>query len=514
MFQEIGHELNGRGRRGRHFTSQGDYMRALYAAVLDLDKSSTVEELCRVAEAHLQVLRRRHLVYLRRGNDEVALPDGAPILDFARALARLLPDKVHFGDCPPIAHAIYERIAWIPWVCRGQFFGGLCVELDGEPVSELEIDFLALFGRISSNILAGLMRCTYETEEIFVDSSTHGLVGSSPAISEVRKFIEIAAASDATTLIEGESGTGKELVAQAIHEKSARARRPLVTVDCGAIPEGLIESELFGSQKGAFTGASADRAGLIEAAHRGTLFLDEIGNMSPSLQVKLLRVLQERKVRRVGENHGRPVDIRLIVATNADLEDLVENGLFRKDLLYRINVLHLAIPALRERREDISELALSFLANLNLANNTRKRFSNEALGQMLTGNYSGNVRELQNVVERAYFMSAKSALIREVSVKGISGRSTESEVASWFEDLKSGRRDFWKEVHERYKRRDIPREKVMALMHLGLQETRGSYKNLARLLQVRDSDYRRFMDFLRRNDCQPDFRPYRRMPAL
>jgi transcriptional regulator with PAS, ATPase and Fis domain len=207
------------------------------------------------------------------------------------------------------------------------------------------------------------------------------------------------------------------------------------------------------------------------------------------------------------------VDIRLVAATNADLHSLVEKGSFRKDLFYRINVLHIAIPPLRDRREDISELAMNFLGRLNRSHGTHKRFGKSALGDLVAGHYAGNVRELQNVVERAYFMSGKKAVIQEIGEEFPVGRGQKDDVASWFEDLRSGRQDFWEAVHEQYKRRDISRQKVTALMHVGLRETRGSYKNLARLLRVRDSDYRRFMDFLRRNKCQPDFRPYRRLPS-
>lgn len=447
----------------------------------------------------------------------VAHGDGELTARLTDALPQLVdrPGSVPFFGSVDVrirAEVVSHPVAWFPLSYRSTRLGGVCVDLSKKDMTDAELDLCTVAARMISTTLAALLWAPSPGEIAAAVTGDDGIVGSSGAIGEVKRLIGIAAASDASTLIEGESGTGKELVAQAIHARSSRRDGPLVTVDCGAIPEGLIESELFGAKKGAFTGAHADRAGMIESAHGGTLFLDEIGNTSASLQVKLLRVLQERKVRRVGENRGRTVDIRLIAATNADLQSLVDKGQFRKDLYYRINVLHIVIPPLRDRQEDISELALSFLGTLNRSHGTRKRFGTNALGDLMAGHYEGNVRELQNVVERAFFMSGKKTVIQEVGQKNGGERGKENDIASWFEELRSGRQNFWEAVHQRYKRRDISRQKVTALMHVGLRETRGSYKNLAQLLHVRDSEYRRFMDFLRRNKCQPDFRPYRRMP--
>jgi two-component system response regulator GlrR len=227
------------------------------------------------------------------------------------------------------------------------------------------------------------------------------IVSRSPRMAELLAEAKLVAGSDATVLLRGESGTGKELLAQAIHRASRRAERPFVAVNCGAIPEALLESELFGHTKGAFTGAVANHRGLFQAANGGTLFLDEIGDMPPALQVKLLRVLQERSVRPVGASAPIAVDVRIISATHRDLEMAMAQGEFREDLYYRLNVVTLHLPTLAERREDIPLLANHFLARL--AHKYGKRlngFAPEALKALATAAWPGNVRQLHNVVEQ------------------------------------------------------------------------------------------------------------------
>ena len=211
----------------------------------------------------------------------------------------------------------------------------------------------------------------------------------------------LVAATETSVLIHGDSGTGKELLAQAIHQASARCNAPFVPVNCGAIPEPLLESELFGHSKGAFTGATHDHNGLFQAAHNGTLFLDEIGDMPLALQVKLLRVLQEKEVRPLGSTQSLPVDVRIISATHRDLEHEMSQGTFREDLYYRLNVVNLDIPSLSERREDIPLLAYHFLTQLSA--DTKKRvtsFAPEALELLVRASWPGNVRQLLNVVEQ------------------------------------------------------------------------------------------------------------------
>ncbi|MDG2333147.1 MAG: sigma-54 dependent transcriptional regulator [Myxococcota bacterium] len=233
------------------------------------------------------------------------------------------------------------------------------------------------------------------------------MVGRSPAIQEVFRTVERLAKSSATVLISGESGTGKELAARAIHDLSARSAEPFIPVNCGAIPRDLIESELFGHEKGAFTGAGDQRIGRFEAAHRGTLFLDEIGELEANLQVKLLRALQERVVERVGSTHPVPIDVRILAATNRDLEAEVEAGRFRSDLYYRVNVVPLVMPPLRERREDVALLAETFLGRATRPDPEADApsLSDAAHRALLDYGWPGNVRELENAIEHGIAMS-------------------------------------------------------------------------------------------------------------
>jgi DNA-binding NtrC family response regulator len=238
-----------------------------------------------------------------------------------------------------------------------------------------------------------------------------GLVAQSDAMQRVLELARRVAKVDSTVLVTGESGTGKERLARLIHDESARTAGPFVAINCGAVPEGLLESELFGHTKGAFTGASQDRPGLFEAANGGTLLLDEIGEVPPPMQVKLLRALQEREVRRVGENKNRRIDVRVLAATNRDLPAEVSAGRFRQDLFYRLRVVELRVPPLRERRSDILVLAREFLAEA--AERARRKvtgFTPAAANQLVRYGWPGNVRELENAVERAVVLARGSRI--------------------------------------------------------------------------------------------------------
>ncbi len=239
-----------------------------------------------------------------------------------------------------------------------------------------------------------------------------GMVGKSRAMQELFALVEKIAPTKVTALILGESGVGKELVARAIHQKSLRADKPFVVVNCGAIPEGLIESELFGHEKGAFTGAAHAKRGLFDAANGGTLFLDEIGELPLSVQVKLLRALQERTIRSVGGVEDREVDVRIVAATNRDLEVEVREGRFREDLYYRLNVIGITVAPLRERREDILPLVEHFLERY--AVRPGMRFSREAQRLLLDYDLPGNVRELENLVERAVTLADGEVITPDV----------------------------------------------------------------------------------------------------
>ena len=252
---------------------------------------------------------------------------------------------------------------------------------------------------------------TYLRREFKKVHGMGNLIGKSKKMQELFKMIEVVSATSSTVLITGESGTGKELVAKAIHLNSPRAEEAFISVNCGAFPETLLESELFGYMRGAFTGAAANKKGLFEVADKGTIFLDEIGDTSPAMQVKLLRVLQERTIRRVGGTEEIPVDVRIIAATNRDLSEMVADNQFREDLFYRISVIPLELPALRQRRDDIPLLADHFLARLNASMGKKiDRISDEALKKMEMYDWPGNVRELENAMERAFILETSNEL--------------------------------------------------------------------------------------------------------
>jgi len=236
------------------------------------------------------------------------------------------------------------------------------------------------------------------------------MVGKSKPMQDLFSLIQRIAPSAASVLIQGESGTGKELVAKAIHQQGPRAKQAFVAINCAAIPEQLLESELFGSARGAYTGAVADKPGLFEEAHQGTLFLDEIGDMPMGLQSKLLRALQEKSIRRVGENHTRKVDVRVISATNQRLEEVIQSGGFREDLYYRLNVIPIALPPLRDRLEDLPLLVEAFLEKCALEDEPPRKISADALRLLAQNEWRGNVRELENVIERACVLSPRQVL--------------------------------------------------------------------------------------------------------
>lgn len=276
--------------------------------------------------------------------------------------------------------------------------------------------------RTVTNILSNKPKTQYplatntSDSEVTGDSASIGdMVGSCSAMITLYTRIRKVAPADITVLIQGESGTGKELAAKAIHEHSPRKNAPIVSVNCAAIPESLIESELFGHEKGAFTGASVSRQGLVEAAEGGTLFLDEIGELPMEAQARLLRVLQENEVRRVGSVHAKKVNVRLIAATHRNLRQLVKKHKFREDLYYRLQVIEVSLPPLRDRGEDVIEIANSLLKKQakRLSIEKLPRFTKEATQQMLAYDWPGNVRELENAVQRALILCEDQEITTE-----------------------------------------------------------------------------------------------------
>jgi two-component system response regulator AtoC len=306
-------------------------------------------------------------------------------------------------------------------------------------------------------------------DEIDALRSPSGIVGRSPRIAQALTLADKVARHPSTVLITGESGTGKELIARHIHDASPRASRPFVAVNCAAIPEALLESELFGHAKGAFTGATAERQGLFEEAHEGTLFLDELGDLPVPLQVKLLRALQEGEVRRVGDNASRSVDVRLVAATARDLESDVAEGKFRADLYYRINVVRIHLPALRERSEDIPELVRHFIERFNRRLGMRVTGATPAAMRALVEYpWPGNVRELENVVERAMVLTDGTQLGVE-QLPTLAAPIARSDASTSPLDLSVKRRT---------------EELERALIKEALERTRGNRTRAAKLLDL------------------------------
>ena len=239
------------------------------------------------------------------------------------------------------------------------------------------------------------------------------MIGSSARMIEIYKTVSKVAPTDATVVIEGETGTGKELIARMIHRFSLRAVHPFVPVDCTAIPAALLESELFGAMKGAFTGADRDRVGVFESANRGTVFLDEIGDIDPAFQVKLLRFLQEREIRPVGSSREKKVDVRVVVATNKDLQKMVDEGKFRQDLWFRLTVVRLELPPLRERRNDVPLLTRFFLDKYNARYSRAVKLTESGLKTLRDFTWKGNVRQLQHLIERLTILAPQSKIDSE-----------------------------------------------------------------------------------------------------
>ena len=330
------------------------------------------------------------------------------------------------------------------------------------------LQFFAAIGYIAAQAIENARRfeqLANENRQLRAEIDVeHNMVGDSPCMRELYQFIGKVAASDSTVLIYGESGTGKELVARAIHVNSVRATKPFVAINCAAIAETLLESELFGYEKGAFTGAAGRKAGKLESGEGGTVFLDEISELAPSLQAKLLRVLQEREFERVGGTRPIKLNVRLITATNADLEDAVKKGFFRKDLYYRLNVVSVRVAPLRERKEDIPLLASYFAAKYaERAKRVVTGLSPEARDCMLRYDWPGNVRELQSAMERAVVLGSADTILVEELPEAVLDRAARSgfPVTRYHEGVREARK---------------------RIILDAIEQTKGHYAEAARLL--------------------------------
>jgi len=313
-----------------------------------------------------------------------------------------------------------ESVLAVPLEIFDRLLGVIYLEITNPDrhFDEWHLQLLTAVGGIAGPALESarqLESLEAENERLLEEMSLeHNMVGESPRMREVFQFIQRAAPSDATVLINGESGTGKELIARAIHRASLRAHKPFVALNCAAMPENLLESELFGHERGAFTGAIAQKKGKLEVAEGGTIFLDEIGDMAPLLQAKLLRVLQEREFERVGGTKTIKMDVRILAATNRNLEEASKGGGFRHDLYFRLNVVSVRAPSLRDRREDIPLLALYFTKKYAArAKRPVSGISADARSCLQQYDWPGNVRELENAIERAVVLGSSDLILPE-----------------------------------------------------------------------------------------------------
>jgi transcriptional regulator with PAS, ATPase and Fis domain len=347
-------------------------------------------------------------------------------------------------------------------------------------------------------------------------------IGQSDAIERVRADMDCAARSDAKVLLTGETGVGKDVVARMIHQGSARAFAPLVTINCAGVPDALLESELFGHVRGSFTGAYRDKVGLLETAANGTVFLDEVGEMSTRMQTVLLRFLETGEIQRIGTARGHTrVDVRLITATNRELATQITSGAFRMDLYYRLNVIRLHIPPLRERRTDIPLLVEHFLALYSRQHRlVTPQVTPAAMDTLVSYRWPGNVREIKNVLERLT-LKAQGRPVRPVDLptelllpdSGAAADSAAGQQVSFVEELASRLFDqhesFWASVYPAFMARDITREDLRKLLRMGLERSGGSYKVLVQLFNMHTDDYKRFLGFLRKHNCHLPFHRFR-----
>jgi len=326
---------------------------------------------------------------------DLRLPDGDGMEVLASAVARY----------PSLAAVVMTGAGGVPDAVQAIKQGAIYFLVKPFPLA-------ALAERLRGSIAKGTAEGQTEDAEAPKPQRYDRIIGSGPGMQRVYATMDRVAIMNSTVLIHGETGTGKELIARTIHEHSSRKHQPFVAFNAAAIPEGLVEAELFGHVKGAFTGATASRTGRFEVAHKGTLFIDEVGSMSLALQAKLLRALQEREIERVGESRPVKIDIRLVAATNTDLRKLVKAGTFREDLYYRLNVVPIVVPPLRTRREDIPLLAQHFVKRTCKANGLSPRTLPQAtLRALMDYSWPGNIRQLENAVEHAVAMAGASAEI-------------------------------------------------------------------------------------------------------
>jgi transcriptional regulator with GAF, ATPase, and Fis domain len=408
----------------------------------------------------------------------------APLVKVSRTVARQVleqgiailgtdvPSSGDLRQVESLAASQVRSLLCVPLTVFQRVIG--CIYLDsntiGHRLHEEHLQLVTAIAGISAVALENARRLQWlehENERLTVEvSQERSLVGESAQMKEVYQFLKRAAPTDSTVLIEGESGTGKELAARSLHRNSPRANKPFMAINCSAIPETLLESDLFGHERGAFTGAASLKKGRLEVADSGVVFLDEIGELAPALQVKLLRVLQEREFERVGGSHPIKVDIRVIAATNCDLEQAMRDGTFRSDLYYRLAVLKVTMPALRDRPEDVPMLARHFVQKHSKRCKVKARpISREALSCLVNYDWPGNVRELENAIERALVLGSSEMILPEDLPESLLERTplpemTEAKYHTALKELKK------------------------QLIRDAVEQTQGSYAEAARILGV------------------------------
>jgi len=421
-----------------------------FSSVFGLDRQSGPDATVRVSRTITQQVRR----------------EGVSIL------SNEVPESDAFGAAESVIASQIQSVLAVPLVLYEKVLG-LVYLYTTDPTASFDEDHLQLVTAICNIAAVALQNVRHieslESENAELRAVTHiehSMVGESDSMNSLYKMVSRVAPTDSTVLIRGESGTGKELAARAIHQNSPRAKEPFVAVNCAALTETLLESELFGHEKGAFTGAIAQKKGKLEVADGGTIFLDEIGELAPLLQAKMLRVLQEREFERVGGTRSIKVDLRLIAATNKDLEEAIRQGEFRQDLYYRLNVVSLEMPPLRERKDDIPLLANFFVEKFSHKCRQRAmKISKEARTRLVNYDWPGNVRELENAIERAVVLSSTDTIMPEDLPEAVlETESTSSEPVTKY--------------HE------AVLEKKKQLILQAIEQSGGSYTEAAKLLGV------------------------------
>ncbi len=403
-----------------------------------------------------------------------------------------VPSRDDLRNVESLAESQVRSLLCVPLTIFQRVIG--CIYLDsslhGSRLREEHLELVTAIAGISSVALDNARRLQWleeENERLTVEmSQERSLVGEGEKMKEVYQFLKKVSATDSTVLIEGESGTGKELAARALHRNSPRASKPFVAINCAAIPETLLESELFGHERGAFTGAAGLKKGKLETADTGVVFLDEIGELAVGLQVKLLRVLQEREFERVGGNDPIKIDVRVIAATNCKLEQAVQEGQFRRDLYYRLAVLKMTMPALRERKDDIPMLARHFVQKHAKQCKVKARpISREAMSCLVNYDWPGNVRELENAIEHALVLGASEMILPEDLPESLLERNRAPEMTE-------------AKYHAAVK------ELKKQLIRDAVEQTQGSYAEAARLLGLHPNYLHRLIRNLQMKDALKD----------